>query len=82
VANGKWWLTSALSIGMLLLGWGVGWGTNLSAVSRAAEDIKQLQTDQKADHDCVVEVRTRLLSIDASLLEIKTILKEHTTNER
>ncbi len=77
--NGRWWLTTALAVGTLLLGWGMGWGLNVAAVSQAAEDIKQLQADQKADHDCIVEVRTRLVSIDASLCEIKVILKEHTS---
>lgn len=74
--NGKWVLTTAVSIGAMLVGLGVGWGSKTSAVDRQTEDIRQLKIDQKADHDCIVEVKTKLVAIEATLLEIKTILKE------
>lgn len=69
-------LTTAMSIGAMLVGLGIGWGSKTNAVDRQSQDIRQLQIDQKSDHDCIVEVKTKLIAIEASLTEIKGLLKE------
>ena len=74
--NGRWWITPALSVAMLLLGWGVGWGTNSSAVTRAAEDIKVLQASQRDDHDSMMQLKTLLPVMQKDIEQIKLMLQQ------
>jgi len=54
--NGRKWVTVVLTAGGLLVGIGIGWGGKTATIEANSAAIRELRTNQQADHDTVTQL--------------------------
>ncbi len=55
-------------------GLGIGWGGKAATIEAHGKAIDELRTQQKADHDCLTELRKDIAYIREGIQEIKQSL--------
>jgi hypothetical protein len=64
----------ALYVLSLAVGLGIGWGGKTATIEAHGKAIDELRTQQKADHDCLTELRKDIAYIREGIQEIKQSL--------